>query len=76
LNPCRVTKAQVQYCEIDFSQRYRPIQSEDKPFGVVILTDSQPDEADNAVGSILPPSMGAEDEADPPEPFEWSPDSN
>jgi len=76
INPCRVTKAQAQYCEIDVAQRYRPIQLDDKPYGVIILTDSQPSEIDTCMGNIFPPSMGADDEADPPEPFEWSPDSN
>jgi 26S proteasome regulatory subunit N2 len=73
-NPCRVTKAQVEFCGFDLSQRYRPLYLEEKPFGVLILTDSQPDETDTLMGTILPPSMGADDEADPPEPFEWTPD--
>jgi hypothetical protein len=35
------------------------------------LTDSSPDEEEE-LGTVKPPSIESEDEADPPEPFEWS----
>lgn len=69
-NPCRITKAQAEFCEFDLEQRYRPIRVEEKPCGVILLTDSTPDE-DEELGTVKPPSIESEDEADPPEPFEW-----
>jgi 26S proteasome regulatory subunit N2 len=71
-NPCRITKAQVAFCEFDLDQRYRPIRVEEKPCGVILLTDSTPEEEED-IGTVKPPSIESEDEADPPEPFEWSP---
>jgi 26S proteasome regulatory subunit N2 len=70
-NPCRMTKAQTDFCEFDLGQRYRPIRTEEKPSGVILLTDSSPDEEEE-LGTVKPPSIESEDEADPPEPFEWS----
>merc|ERR1712137_1437217 len=71
-NPCRITKAQAEYCEFDLEQRYRPIRTEEKPYGVILVTDSTPGE-DEDLGVVKPPSIESEDEADPPEPFEWTP---
>eukprot|EP00566_Odontella_aurita_P004201 CAMPEP_0113554952 /NCGR_PEP_ID=MMETSP0015_2-20120614/16441_1 /TAXON_ID=2838 /ORGANISM="Odontella" /LENGTH=1207 /DNA_ID=CAMNT_0000456163 /DNA_START=250 /DNA_END=3873 /DNA_ORIENTATION=+ /assembly_acc=CAM_ASM_000160 len=72
-NPCRITKAQAEVCAFELKQRYRPIRPEETPFGVVMLTDSTPDEEDEDLGVVKEPSLDAEDEADPPEPFEWAP---
>lgn len=69
-NPARITTAQANVCAFDLSQRYRPIRPEEKPYGVIMLTDSTPDEEDE-VGAVKTPAQ--EDEADPPEPFEWTP---
>ncbi len=71
-NPSRVTTAQSQHCEFDMTQRYRPIRVEEKPLGVVILTDSTPGEAED-LGAVKAPSLEPEGECAPPEPFEWTP---
>lgn len=71
-NPARITTAQSAVCEFDLSQRYRPIRPEEKPFGVVILTDSTPGEAED-LGAVKAPSLEPEGECAPPEPFEWAP---
>jgi 26S proteasome regulatory subunit N2 len=69
-NPSRVTKAQADVCSFDLNQRYRPIRPEETPYGVIILTDSAPGEEED-LGVVKTPAQ--EEEADPPEPFEWSP---
>jgi len=71
-NPSRITTAQSSLCEFDLSQRYRPIRPEEKPFGVIILTDSTPGEAED-LGAVKAPSLEPEGECAPPEPFEWAP---
>jgi len=71
-NPCRITKAQAEVCAFDLQQRYRPIHHEEKPCGVIMVTDSSPGE-DEDLGTVKAPSIESEDEADPPEPFEWTP---
>jgi len=71
-NPCRITKAQAEFCAFDPDQRYRPIRMAEKPCGVIILTDSTPGEEED-LGTVKAPSIETEDEADPPEPFEWTP---
>merc|ERR1712194_801355 len=71
-NPARITVAQSAVCEFDLSQRYRPIRSEEKPFGVIILTDSTPGEEED-LGAVKAPSLEPEGETAPPEPFEWTP---
>ena len=71
-NPARITKAQSEYCEFDLNQRYRPIRPDEKPFGVIMLTDSTPNEEED-VGAIQAPSLEPEGECAPPEPFEWMP---
>lgn len=71
-NPSRITLAQSDYCEFDLNQRYRPIRPEEKPFGVIILTDSTPNEEED-VGAVQAPSLEPEGECAPPEPFEWTP---
>lgn len=69
-NPCRITKAQAEVCTFDLNQRYRPVRPEEKPYGVIMLTDSTPGEEED-LGAVRSPA--AEDEADPPAPFEWAP---
>lgn len=69
-NPARITTAQANSCAFNLSQRYRPIRPEEKPYGVIMLTDSSPGEEED-VGAVKTPAQ--EDEADPPEPFEWTP---
>jgi len=70
-NPSRVTTAQSHECEFDMTQRYRPIRVEEKPFGVIILVDSTPGEAED-LGAVKAPSLEPDGECAPPEPFEWT----
>ena len=71
-NPSRITTAQSQLCDFDLSQRYRPIRPQEKPIGVIILTDSTPGEEED-LGTVKAPSLEPEGELAPPEPFEWTP---
>lgn len=71
-NPARITTSQSQVCAFDLSQRYRPIRPDEKPFGVIILTDSTPGEEED-LGAVKAPSLEPEGELAPPEPFEWVP---
>jgi 26S proteasome regulatory subunit N2 len=72
-NPSRITTAQSAFCDFDLNQRYRPIRPEEKPFGVIILTDSTPEEEEDDLGAVQAPSLEPEGEVAPPEPFEWTP---
>jgi 26S proteasome regulatory subunit N2 len=72
-NPARITMTQSQVCEFDLTQRYRPIRPDEKPFGVIILTDSTPEEEEDDLGAIKAPSLEPEGELAPPEPFLWTP---
>jgi 26S proteasome regulatory subunit N2 len=69
-NPSRVSTAQSLVCEFDLTQRYRPIRVEEKPFGVIILTDSTPGEVED-LGAVKAPSLEPDGECAPPEPFVW-----
>jgi 26S proteasome regulatory subunit N2 len=70
-NPSRITKIQLDYISIDVNQRYRPIRGEGKVTGgVILVSDAHPEEEED-LGVVKAPYM--EDEADPPEPFEWAP---
>jgi len=69
-NPSRITTSQAAVCAFDLSERYRPVRPEEKPYGVIMLTDSTPGE-DEDLGAVKTPAQ--EDEADPPEAFEWTP---
>jgi len=72
-NPCRITKSQTEFCTFDLSQRYIPIHTGDKPYGVMLVTDSTPGEEED-LGKVKTPSLELDgEEADPPEPFEWTP---
>jgi 26S proteasome regulatory subunit N2 len=71
-NPARITRTQSLVCDFDLDQRYRPILPDEKPIGVIILTDSTPDEEEE-LGTVKSPSLEPEGELAPPEPFEWMP---
>lgn len=71
-NPSRITVAQSQLCTFDLSQRYRPVRLNEKPSGVIMLSDSTPLEEED-LGALQPPSLEPEGELAPPEPFEWIP---
>jgi len=73
-NPCRVTPAQASVCAFGMDQRYRPVRPGGRAVGIVLLMDTRPDEEED-VDTMELPSLddGEEEEADAPEPFEWSP---
>ena len=71
-NPARITKAQSEFCEFDLTQRYRPIRPNERPYGVIVLTDSTPEEEED-VAAVMAPSLEPDGELPPPEPFEWTP---
>ena len=75
-NPCRVTYAQQQHIEFPKDQRYRPVYSiRKRNLGVLVLTDSPPDEPDETLREIKAPPLAGEEGEEPeaPEPFEWVP---
>lgn len=54
-------------------RRYVPVRKLGKPLGIIMLLDRTPDEAED-VAAVEAPSTDADgEEADPPEPFEWTP---
>lgn len=71
-NPSRVTWAQQKYISYDNTQRYQPIKS--KLWGIVMLRDTQPGEAEDFVVA-KPPKVGipgvSDDEPEPPAAFEY-----
>ncbi|KAI9916700.1 hypothetical protein PsorP6_016713 [Peronosclerospora sorghi] len=72
--PARVTLAQESVISLDKSQRYVPVMHPAQRLaGVIMLRDTTPDEAEDVEAVKAPASAGAENEAEPPEPFEWEP---
>jgi 26S proteasome regulatory subunit N2 len=75
-NPARVTIAQREYVVFDQDERYRPVRpGRISGSGVILLTDSKPDDEQVIVESSIPGIAGdepEEDEPEPPEPFEYS----
>jgi 26S proteasome regulatory subunit N2 len=75
-NPSRVTYAQHAFVMPDPTNRYRPVHTKQKRnLGVVVLTDSTPDEEDDELMEIEAPPKAGEEGPEPecPEPFEWVP---
>ncbi|KAL4147647.1 hypothetical protein PRNP1_011401 [Phytophthora ramorum] len=72
--PARVTLAQESVISLDTAQRYVPVMHPTQRLaGVIMLRDTTPDEAEDVEAVKAPAAAGAENEADPPEPFEWEP---
>ncbi|KAG7394239.1 proteasome regulatory particle base subunit [Phytophthora boehmeriae] len=72
--PARVTLAQASVITLETSQRYVPVMHPAQRLtGVIMLRDTTPDEAEDVEAVKAPAAAGAENEADPPEPFEWEP---
>lgn len=71
--PARVTLAQEAVVAFDLKQRYVPILPAQRSAGVIILRDTTPDEKEEVDVVKAPAGAGAENEAEPPEPFEWEP---
>lgn len=72
--PARVTLAQEAFLTVDPKQRYVPVNyPAQRLAGVIMLRDSTPEEQEEVEEIKTPAAAGAENEADPPEPFEWEP---
>jgi len=72
-NPSRITRKQLSVCAFDLKQRYKPIRPNGKPRGVIMLSDSTPEELEEDLVVVRTPYLDGEEEAEPPEPFEWAP---
>ena len=73
-NPARMTLAQRQYVAFDPDQRYTPVHN--NVTGIMMLSDATPDEQDDELQNVETPaatSADEEEEADCPEPFDWTP---
>ena len=72
-NPSRVTVAQRPLVSFSGAQRYVPAHRSVRPSGVVMLLDNDPDAPEDVVQVETPGLEADEDEAEPPEPFVWTP---
>jgi len=74
-NPSRVTLAQLKYLSFDADERYTPIRTENA-LGIVLLRNLKPEEDEEFVSTSninSAPKQDEEEEAKPPEPFEYDP---
>lgn len=71
--PARVTLAQEAAIKLEGAQRYAPVLKSQRLSGVIMLRDSTPSEKEDVEIVKAPGAAGAENEAEPPEPFEWEP---
>ncbi|CAM9245735.1 unnamed protein product [Chrysoparadoxa australica] len=74
-NPSRVTPTQEPYVSFAAGQRYIPVRQGARPVGIVVLVDTRPEDPEDVTHIEIPSVEGEEAEAEPPEPFEWSPDN-
>jgi len=74
-NSSRVTPVQEVLMEFDLNQRYVPVRQGGKAVGIIMLRDQQPNEPEDVAIVEAPALQQDKDEAEPPEPFEWSPDA-
>ncbi|CAB1113322.1 unnamed protein product [Ectocarpus sp. CCAP 1310/34] len=77
-NPARVTPSQEPFVHFDMEQRccsdaYVPVRKTGKPLGIIMLLDRTPDEPEDVALVEAPSTDPDGEEADPPEPFEWTP---
>jgi 26S proteasome regulatory subunit N2 len=73
-SPARVTSSQEQFMAFDVKQRYIPVMyPNQRAAGVVVLRDTTPSEQEDVEAIKAPTAAGAEEEAEPPLPFEWEP---
>jgi len=74
-NPLRVVRAQSKYIRFktDRSQRYTPVcRDVSHRTGIIVLQDHSPDEEEDVIKVAVPVGGDdAEEDAPPPEPFEW-----
>eukprot|EP01038_Epipyxis_sp_PR26KG_P006496 gene6496-8931_t len=73
-NPSRLTPSQARFISVSAYQRYRPICRQNNPAGIVLLVDSDP-LSPELVTKVERMLIGQEDDAPPPEPFEWDPNA-
>jgi hypothetical protein len=75
-NPSRLIHSQVRLVSLDAAQRYTPVLRRFgkvvPPVGIVVLSDKTP-EAPADVAKVSRIALGQEDEAEPPQPFVWTP---
>lgn len=78
-NPSRLTRAQQAFVEFETNQRYRPVHL-GAASGIVMLLDTTPSEEEDLSEVKIPSANQADDDdeedAEAPEPFEWTPPSN
>merc|ERR1711976_689575 len=72
-NPSRITPGQVASVGFNLEQRYVPVGKFLKPAGIVMLLDTKPDDPEDVANVEAPPLQDDEEEAEPPEPFDWDP---
>lgn len=71
-NPARVTRAQFRHISYDVDERYKPVT--DAAYGVVVLRNLKPNDAEDLITTTVPTGASAQDEEEepaPPEPFEF-----
>eukprot|EP01041_Mallomonas_annulata_P003308 gene3308-6550_t len=72
-NPTRVIPTQVRFVTVPSSQRYVPVGKSRPTSGIVMLMDTDPT-APEDVTKVERVALGQEEEAEPPQPFEWTPE--
>jgi len=73
-NPARVTGNQVRFLSFNIDERYTPIK-EGEVFGIVMLKDNKPQEAENFITPAATGTNKQDDGPEPeaPEPFDYDP---
>jgi 26S proteasome regulatory subunit N2 len=72
-NPSRITPSQEAVVSFDLQQRYVPVRAVGKAVGIIMLSDIAPSESEDVANVEAPAAAGQEEEAEPPQPFEWKP---
>jgi 26S proteasome regulatory subunit N2 len=72
-NPSRITPSQESVVSFDLQQRYVPVRAVGKAVGIIMLQDTMPSESEDVANVEAPAAAGQEEEAEPPQPFEWTP---
>lgn len=72
-NPSRVTNSQRAVVTLVDGQRYVPVRKGRAFGGVMMLRDTTPGNPEDVVEVTAPVRGDVEEEAEPPEPFEWEP---
>jgi 26S proteasome regulatory subunit N2 len=72
-NPSRITPSQEAVVSFDLQQRYVPVRAVGKAVGIIMLCDRAPGESEDVANVEAPAAAGQEEEAEPPQAFEWKP---